>query len=382
MLTRLLAGLFWLSVVHIVYVYVGFPLLALARARLRPRPIDATPIEPSVVVLIAAHNEEASIAAKVAGVLASDYPAERLRVLVASDGSSDLTVARVEALENSRVDVLDLPRGGKAATLNRAVDSLPSGTEVIVMSDANSLLDPAAIRMLVRPLADPEVGAVAGDQRYRAAAGAGGERSYWGLDRRLKIAESAAGSAIGATGALYAIRRDLYRPIPGHVNDDFYCSASVVGEGRRLVFEPHAIAYEPPAGTVGNEFGRKVRIITRALHTELALRRLADPRRTGFYALTFVSHKVLRHLVVVPLLLLAVVTPLLATHALIYRAALAGQAIVYGLGVAGIVSAGSRFGMIRALALPAFFLFANGAALTALWHVVRGRRIVHWTTDR
>lgn len=376
--------LFWSSVGLLIYTYFLFPLLVAARAVLRPRPHREANITPSVSVIIAAHNEEAVIGPKLENLLSLDYPRDCLEVIVASDGSDDGTNELVRTYERQGVRLLALPRQGKAAALNAAVAEAKG--EILVFSDANSIYAPGALRALVRPFADPTVGGVAGNQVYRPAPEASlageGEKQYWGLDRQLKLYESAAGNVISATGAIYAIRRELFTPVAEGVTDDFYTSTGVIAQGYRLVFAPQAIAYEAVAGKSGDEFGRKVRVITRGLRGVLLRRELLDPRRHGFYALQLFSHKVLRRLVAVPLLLPALVSPLLWARGALYRLATLGQALFYGLAAAGIAAERSGRKLHRLLALPAYFSLVNVAALQATLNVLRGRSIVVWEPTR
>ena len=225
--------LFWGAVGLLAYTYALFPLVVWARGRLRQRPYRSAEIRPRVSVLIAAHNEGDAIAAKLANVHALDYPADRLETVVASDGSTDETEAIVRRHAGRGVRLLPLSRQGKAKTLNAAVAA--STGEILVFSDANSMYDPQAVRALVRPFADPDVGGVAGNQVYLGDAGAAGaaagERSYWGFDRTLKRSQSLAGNVISATGAIYAIRRSLFSDVPEAVTDDFVTSTRVVAQG-------------------------------------------------------------------------------------------------------------------------------------------------------
>ena len=376
--------LFWTAAAALVHTYLLMPALILLRGWLHPRPYGAAEIAPSVSLIIAAHNEEAVIGAKLENLLALDYPRERLEIVIASDGSDDGTDGIVRSHEGRGVRLLPLPREGKAAALNAAVAA--SSGEILVFSDANSIYAPGAVRALVRPFADPQVGGVAGDQRYLrdpAAAGtAEGERRYWDLDRRLKLAESRAGNAVSATGAIYAIRRELFREVPSGVTDDFVTSTAVIAGGRRLVFAQDAVAYEPVAASRGAEYGRKVRVMTRGLTGVVRRRELLDPRRHGFYAVQLLWHKALRRLMVYPLLVLAITSPLLWRRGRLYRAATLGQAAFYGLGVAGIALSGTPIGRRRLLAVPAFFCLVNAAALHATLNLVRGRRIDRWESRR
>jgi len=388
-----IAVLFWLATALVVYTYVGFPLLVLARARLRPRPHRTADITPSVSVIIAAHDESASIGARVDNLLALDYPKDRLEFVIASDGSTDATVAEARRRSDPRIRVLDLPRTGKATALNSAVAA--SSGEILVFSDANTAYAPDAVRSLVRSFADAEVGGVAGNQVYlKASAGIGpadpgaataigvGERSYWDFDRLVKDAESLGGSVISATGAMYAIRRGLFVAIPDGVTDDFTTSTRVIAAGRRLVFEPAAVAYEPVAGSSGREYGRKVRIMTRGLRGVAVARQLLDPRRHGFYALQLLTHKVLRRLMAIPLLVILVTSLFLWDAGWIYRVALLGQLAVHGMALLGLLLRDRPAGRRPWFALPAFFLLVNVASLHAAWNLVSGRRIDRWQPAR
>lgn len=374
---------FWGAVASVAYAYVGFPALLAIRSVVRPRPWRRSEgHRPTVTVVIAAHNEEAAIGAKVANVLGLDYPADRLDCVVASDGSADGTVAAAIRAGGDRTVVLDLPRSGKAVALNHGVE-VASG-EIVVFTDANSHLDDDAVTRLVAPFADPAVGGVAGDQRYQADGdtGADGERAYWNLDRWLKMAESRAGNVISATGALYAVRRDLTRPIPDGVTDDFAMSTGVIDQGRRLVFEPKAVAWEPPSPALGGEYRRKVRVMTRGFRSVILRRRLLDPRRSGFYAVQLLSHKVLRRLVALPLLVALAASVPLRRRSPLYALALAAQVVVHGLGLAGVVLSGTAAGRRRALSIPAFFTMVNAASLHAVANILTGRRIDRWTPAR
>jgi cellulose synthase/poly-beta-1,6-N-acetylglucosamine synthase-like glycosyltransferase len=259
--------------------------------------------------------------------------------------------------------------------------------------------------MLVRSFADPAVGGVAGNQVYlsssvstgsgasaaaatlptdpAAATAAGvGERSYWDFDRIVKEAESLGGSVISATGAIYAIRRELFREVPDGVTDDFVTSTRVIAADRRLVFEPAAVAFEPVAGSSRREYGRKVRIMTRGLRGVAVARELLDPARHGFYALQLLTHKVLRRLMAIPLLVIFVTSLFLWDVGAIYRVAIVGQLVVYGLGLIGLALRNQAAGRRPWFALPAFFLLVNVASLHALWNLLSGRRIDRWQPAR
>ena len=372
--------LFWGCVGYLVYVYAGFPLLVILRGHLQPRPFTRERIEPKVSMVIAAHNEADVIGDKIENALSLDYPPDRLELVVASDGSDDGTAGIVRRHANGRVRLLELDRVGKAAALNAAVEAADG--DVLVFTDANSILDREAVRELVGPLADPKVGGVAGNQVYLSPEAGDssvvGEQQYWNLDRTLKQAQSAAGSVTGATGALYAIRRGLFHPVRADVNDDLLTSLRVIAQGYRLVFAPRAVAYEHVVETASQTFSRRVRVMARGLRCVVVMRELLDPRRYGFFAIQLLSHKLLLRTAVIPLALLAAWNGVLWNHGWFYRAALVAQAAFYLLGVAGIVFANRRVAKLKPFALPAYFVLVNAAAAKAMWQLFRGEKHERW----
>lgn len=384
------AVLFWASVAIVAFTYVGAPLLILARSRLRPRPIHAATIEPTVAVVLAARNEAPHIEDRIENLVGLDYPSDRVEVVIASDGSEDPTVelarARAAAHPGRRVTVLDPGRVGKADALNAAIDHVTA--DIVVFTDANTAFRADALRRIVAPFADPSVGGVAGNQIYlpRDASAADdasqGERSYWDLDRAIKEAESAAGSTVSATGAIYALRRELVPRVRAGVTDDFFVSTAVVAAGRRLVFARDAVAFEPPAPESRLEYGRKVRIMTRGLRGVAARRALLDPRRHGFYSLQLFWHKLLRRVMVLPLGLIGVTSIALATTGWLHALVVVGEAAGLALAAVGLASPRSHLGRSKPAALAAFFVMINVASLHALWNLVTRRRIDRWEPAR
>jgi cellulose synthase/poly-beta-1,6-N-acetylglucosamine synthase-like glycosyltransferase len=378
--------LFWSAVFLILYTYIGFPLVTVLRGVLLKRPYQAEQLEsfPSVSILISAYNEASSIADKLDNMLALDYPREKLEVVIASDGSTDGTDAIVEGYKEQGVKLLSLPHNCKSKALNSAVASAQG--EVLVFSDANSIYKSNAIRELVRPFADPTVGGVAGNQVYRTEVSGGksgdGERAYWNFDRMLKTFQARSGNTLAATGAIYAIRRHLFRPIPDGVSDDFVTSTSIIAQRYRLVFAADAIAYEPVAATSTVEFGRKVRVMIRSWRAFIFMRQLLNPFRYGSYAIQFFSHKILRYLVVFPLLLLFLVSPFLWKAGLIYRLATIAQLIFYSCAFGGLLLNETRLGKKKVFTIPFYFCMVNAASFVAIINVLRGQQIKHWEPQR
>jgi len=382
---------FWSALAMTAWTYVLFPACLWLRTRLWPRPYRVGDLTPTLSLVICAYNEMASIGARLENALSLDYPADRLEVIVASDGSTDDTNAIVRGFASRGVRLLALPRRGKIPTLNAAVASARG--EVLVFSDANSIYEKGALLALVRPFADPGVGGVAGDQRYlRAGAlpdGGEGERAYWDLDRVLKRWQCAAGNVTSSTGAIHAIRHELFRGVPSGVTDDFWISTNIVAQGRRLVFANDAAAWERTTPASGSEFHRKVRVITRGLRAVCLMRELLNPIRYGFYSLQLFSHKVLRRLTILPMAAIVLATPWLWEAGVFYRGAALLQFVFYLSAILGALLPrleGSAPGWarraVKLLMLPTFFCMANAAAGLAALNVVRGHRIDSWEPQR
>jgi cellulose synthase/poly-beta-1,6-N-acetylglucosamine synthase-like glycosyltransferase len=378
-------SIFWLSLATLIYVYAGFSLLVIAVGRWRNRRVRQAPITPRMSLIIPAWNEAGAIAARLDNALALDYPAEALEIIVASDGSDDGTEAIVAQYAARGVRLLALPRRGKIYAL-KAAAACATG-EIFVFSDANSIYAPAALRMLARNFADPEVGGVCGNQIYLKTKSADhcskGETLYWSYDKWLKRMESMTGSIVSAHGAIYAIRRALYRPpASAAVTDDFAISTAVVEQGYRLVFESEAIAYEEPASAASREFARKVRIMNRGLRGVMLRQALLNPWRHGFYTVELFSHKVLRRLVPLFLLSLYVSSVMLSLNDHFYFTTVVGQTIFYALAGAGYLLRRHRLGRLKCFYLPFFYCLANAAALLAVIKLLGGRRIELWRPQR
>ncbi|MEJ2264414.1 MAG: glycosyltransferase family 2 protein [Anaerolineales bacterium] len=377
--------LFWGALILLSYTYVIYPAIIFLRGLLLRKPYKKASITPYVSVIIAAYNEANNIGARLDNLLSLDYPRDLLEVIVASDGSSDGTDAIVGSYSERGVRLLALPRQGKYAALNAAAEA--STGEILVFSDANSIYALDAIRELVRPFADPIVGGVAGDQRYLKSASSDssgeGERSYWSFDRTLKKSQSRSGNVISATGAIYAIRRGLFQPIPAGAVDDFITSTRVIAQGYRLVFADKAFAYEHVAASPRLEFGRKVRVINQGLNAVLAMRELLNPFRYHFYAIQLFSHKVLRRMMFIPLMVLFLVSPFLWREGFLYQAAAVGQVGFYGLALLGLIMDGkTRLGDLKLFSIPFFFCMVYAASLIATLQVLRGEKIRGWETRR
>ncbi len=367
--------LFWLAAAAVLYVYAGYPLLLAALvARLR-RPPRTREIQPFVSLLVAAYNEAGVIAAKIRNALELDYPADKLEIAIASDGSTDGTAAIAgQFAGDPRVRVFEYPvNRGKITVLNETLPQLRG--EIVALTDAASMLAPGALRRLVAHFADPDVGAASGVYKVRRKEQAQlgvQEDFYWKYETFLKSKEAALGSILGAHGSLYAIRKDLYPfPASGTINDDYVIPVRILQRGYRVAYEPAAVAYEEAREMGG--FSRRVRIMAGNVQQLREIKPLLSPfRPLAFFF--FLSHKAGRVAVPLLLLLLMALNILLLGHGPLYRWLAVIQALFYGLAMAGALWRVRP----RTLLLPYYFSMINAAAFLAAYHVFFGRRGLAW----
>ncbi|HEX6183669.1 MAG TPA: glycosyltransferase family 2 protein [Pyrinomonadaceae bacterium] len=376
-------GLFWAAAAALAYTYVGYPALVWAVSRLRPRAVRRGELEPTVTVIITAYNEERDLAAKLDNTLALDYPEDKLEVLVASDCSSDRTdeIARSYAARGVRLH-RQAERLGKTAAQNAAVE-LARG-EVILFSDATTLYRPDVLRAMAPNFADPTVGCVAGKLIYvdpSSSSTGSGAKSYWGYEIFLKTHESRACSLIGASGCLYAVRRSAYVPLYHEACSDFIIATKMVEQGLRAVYEPAAVCTEETNRQAAKEFRMRVRVIAQTYTDLWRHRALLNPLRGGFYSVELLSHKVMRYLVPVFLALTLASSLALAVSGWFYALAAAAQVAFYAAAALGwlLGRAGVRS---RVLALPAYFVLSNAAAVAAFYKFARGERYARWEPIR
>lgn len=357
--------LFWLSALFIAYVYFGYPALLAVWARLGPRPRaarSASSVLPRVSIVLAARNEARRLTARLDNLIALDYPAERRQIIVVSDGSDDDTIA-VLYRYRAHLEIVSLPPVGKAAALNEGV-ARASG-EILVFADARQTFAPDALLALTAPFADPAVGGVSGelvlgsepssgrrrlaDRRHgpglapfgrdlRSILYRRGDRSstigegvglYWRYEKQLRRLESQVGSMIGATGAIYALRRSLWRPLPdGTILDDVLAPMRAVLAGARVLFEPGAQAYDYTPPDARSEARRKIRTLAGNVQILWFEPRLLVPIVNPVW-LQYVSHKVGRLLVPYALVLLLVSSARLAPTEPLATVALGGQILFY-----------------------------------------------------
>jgi cellulose synthase/poly-beta-1,6-N-acetylglucosamine synthase-like glycosyltransferase len=311
------AVLFWACVGLIAYAHLGYPLLLRALVALRRRPTlqpGTWEEHPRVSLIVAAYDEEKVIATKVANALALDYPRECLELVVASDGSADATVERAQAAGADLV--LDLPRGGKVAAQNAAAER--ASGEILAFSDANSVWDADALRHLVEPFADPDVGYACGQVRFVDAAGDNPEGSYWRYEMAVREMESALAGVTAGNGAIYAVRASAYLPLTSSGSHDLSFPFALAKRGLRSLYLPWAGAEEKMVPTIEGEFARKRRMMVGLWDIVVGEGMLSPRGYPPLYGFQIVSHRLLRY-----------ATPFLHAIALVANLTLLGQGWIY-----------------------------------------------------
>ena len=368
---------FWLSAFLVAYVYLGYPLLAWALARIIGAPVKAGPAQPAVTVLTAAYNEADHIEATVRNKLEQDYPPELLDVIVVSDESSDGTDELVSAL-GPRVRLLrQSPRQGKTAALNLAVAS--AAGDVLVFADANSMYAPDAISQLVKNFADPRVGYVTGKMVYVNEDGSllgDGCSAYMKYENWLRASESRLASVIGVDGGVDAVRKALFLPMRADQQPDFVLPLSVAERGARVVYEPRALLRESALNEHDAEYRMRVRVSLRALWALWDKRRLLNPLRQPLLTFQIFSHKVLRYLAFIPLCAALVSSWWLAPSSMLMALAAVAQTAVYLLAFTGWKLHAGNHGAI--VGFPYYFALLNVASAHAVCKFLGGERQATW----
>ena len=360
---------FWVSLSLISYAYFGYAIWLWFCVRLRERPLLKRYSASSVSIIMAVRNEEANLPAKLENLRLLDYPPDRLQIVIASDGSTDRTADILREQPNV-VPVILATSNGKGQALNEAV-KLAQG-EILVFLDARQVVDEDAVSELVSCFEDPSIGAVSGELLLETPSGTPSEEGlgiYWKIEKAVRKLESASGSVVGVTGAIYAIRRELYTEIPrGTILDDVFIPMNVARMGKRIVFQPLAIARDRIFSKKGKEFSRKVRTLT----GNYQLLRLAPWLLSSSNPLLFrfVSHKLLRLLV--PLLLILVFVSSAMAGEPFYSVAFWLQMLFYGLAAFGALTPKAK--RFKPVAIASTFVMLNAAAALAFYNFIAGRK--------
>ncbi len=375
---------FWLLVFTVVYTYIGYGVLLhglvwLKRLFYKPALSDAG-YEPTVSLLIAAYNEENFIKEKIINTLQLDYPAHKIEYVFVTDGSTDNTPTLIA--KHPELRLLHQPeRRGKIAAVERSISQLNG--EIVVFTDANTFLNKEAIRNIIRKFANPRVGVVSGEKRILnsdadEAAGAG-EGFYWKYESKLKKWDAELYSVMGAAGELFAIRKNLYEPIPkDSLIEDFYLSFKILEKGFIIAYEPEAYALEEPSASIGEELKRKIRIAAGGIQSIVRLSELLNPFRYGIVTFQYISHRVLRWtLAPLALPLVFILNIFLLNHGGIYPWLFVAQLLFYGAALAGYVMEKQHI-RLKILFIPYYFCMMNYAVYLGFIRFIKGSQSVIW----
>lgn len=372
--------LFFISAFAIFYIYVGYPLTVYLLSIIYKKDIDASPYEPRVTILISAFNEEQHIQATIENKLALDYPKEKLEIIVISDGSDDRTDEIVASFEDKGVKLIrQEPRRGKTSALNLAVPN--ASGEILVFSDANSLYDPDSLRFLLENFADPTVGYVTGKMVYVNPDGTNignGCSAYMRYENLLRSYEARIGSVVGVDGGIDAVRKSLYREMRPDQLPDFVLPLKVVEQGYRVVFEPRALLKEDALKSPEDENRMRVRVSLRALWALFDMRNLLNPLRHGVFSIQLLSHKVLRYLAIIFIVVLYVSNFFIRRKSKVYAFffLLQNAAGCLALIAHYLEKRGKPSGILY---IPYYFYLINISAGRALLKFLRGEKQVIWT---
>jgi cellulose synthase/poly-beta-1,6-N-acetylglucosamine synthase-like glycosyltransferase len=373
---------FWLSAFGLFYIYLGYPLLIWGLAHIRPRPVRKGLCNAPVSVVISAYNEEVVIASKLKNLLSLQDSAQIRQILVGSDGSSDRTVEMARSVPDPRIRVIEFAeRRGKASVLNDLIPQCQN--PIVVLTDARQDVHADAIKAMLQNFADPDVGVVSGDLVFRsgpqeATATTAGIGVYWSYEKWIRKAESRFASVPGATGALYAIRKEMFSPIPvTTLLDDVVIPMQAVVKGFRCVFEEGALVFDDPSRTPEQESVRKRRTVAGNVQLALMYPRWLLPWHNPIW-LQFVSHKIARLLSPFFMVLLLAFNVCLLGSGFMYLVFMMLQSILYLLSICGALLRKNK--NLSSLLASASFVFValNVITILGLYDALRRRFVPAW----
>jgi cellulose synthase/poly-beta-1,6-N-acetylglucosamine synthase-like glycosyltransferase len=372
--------IFWLCLLLPVYAYLGYPLLLTLLSPLFEARRHTVAIPMNVSIVIAAHNEARHIEHKLRTLLAQDYEPVSLQIILASDGSTDDTVACAHKVVDPRITVLDLPRQGKAATLNAGV-ALSTG-DILVFTDADNQWSRDTLGHLLAPLSDPQVGACAGHMVIPVTGGglSIGDSLYRHYEGWLRRVENRTGCMVSADGALLALRRELFQDVPAEVNDDFFISTCAPVAFKRIVYVPEAQVIDHGVDEADKQFRRRQRVTVGGLQSLAQRSELLNPLKHGLYSIALISHKLIRRLAPILLVPLFLSNFWLWEDHGFYRLSLIAQLFGYTVAIAGLLDSQHR--LPKPFRLAAFLLVTLVGMSIGLWQFLRGQRYAQWNPEQ
>jgi biofilm PGA synthesis N-glycosyltransferase PgaC len=376
--------IFWVFFLTLFYTYIGYGILLFFLVKIKLFFTEKQSLSvnslPSITLLVSAYNEERHITEKINNSLGLDYPKDKIQFLFVTDGSMDNTPEIVSRYK--QIQLMHQPqRQGKIMAVQRAMSEVTG--EIVVFTDTNSLLNKEALKNIVRHFVNEKVGVVSGEKRilYRKAdeAAGAGEGFYWKYESKLKKWDDELYSVMGAAGELFAIRTDLYEPVPkDSLIEDFYMSFKIVEKGYKIAYEPNAYAMEEPSASVKEELKRKVRIAAGGIQSIVRLKELLNPFKYGVITFQYISHRVLRW-TLAPLALPVIFffNIMLWDHGLLYQAILVNQIFFYISALLGFFLEKKKI-RLKLLFIPYYFCMMNYAVYAGFMRYIRGSQSVLW----
>jgi cellulose synthase/poly-beta-1,6-N-acetylglucosamine synthase-like glycosyltransferase len=374
--------IFWGAASALIYMYAGYPVLLFLIARFRKPRKSGLGYTPRISILIAACNEEANIREKLKQTLALDYPPDKIEILVLSDGSQDRTDEIVSQFPYTRVHLLRIAsRRGKTFAQNEGVKQARG--EILIFSDATTVYHPLALKYLAANYQDLGVGAVSGRYQYfdssQDSPTGQGTIAFWNYENNIKVQQSRISTVTGCCGCIYSVRKSAYTELVPDVISDLVQPLRVIQQGYRVIFEDRALAYEQTTESTSEEFAMRVRVVTRGMRGLLSVPDLLMPWKHPWIAFQLFSHKILRWLAPVFLLLL-LISNLAMMGQPYLRAAMILQLCFYGLAAAqSLLPLHRRW---RPLGIPLYFCTLNAAAFVGVIELLRGKKHVVWQPVR
>jgi len=378
---------FWISIAIILYTYLGYGLLLYILLKIKgvlfgKKPIPNSGYVPTVTVVVAAYNEAYCIEEKILNTLALNYPNDKIHFVFISDGSTDETPAII-AKYPQIIGMHEPGRSGKIAAVHRAMGKVE--TEIVVFTDANTMLNKDAILLMCRHYQDAKVGAIAGEKRVQideSADATAGEGFYWKYESKLKKWDSELYSVVGAAGELFSIRTNLYEPVESDtILDDFMISMNIALKGYKIVYEPDAYATELASANTGEELKRKIRIAAGGVQSTIRLRSLLLPFKQPILSFEYISHRILRWVVTPYLMILAffINIALVANLGLmnIYGIMLLGQLLFYIAALLGWVMEQRQL-KVKVFFIPYYFCLMNYAVIAGFVRYFFSEQSVLW----
>lgn len=378
--------IFWVTVFFIVYTYIGYGVLLYLLLKIKYlfyQKVTQYPLfTPSLTIIVAAYNEAYCIEEKIINTLALDYPKSKINYIFITDGSTDQTpniVAKYPIIKGMHIDC----RGGKIAAVHRAM--LDVTTEVVVFTDANTLVNKEALLKICRHYKNKNVGAVAGEKRVHielSSDATAGEGFYWKYESKLKQWDSELYSVVGAAGELFSIRTDLYQPVETDtILDDFMISMHIALKGFKIVYEPEAYALEKASSNTNEELKRKIRIAAGGIQSTIRLKKLLLPFKNPVLTFQYISHRILRWVVTPYLMIIAFFLNIFLIFQIgittIYGVMMLLQSIIYFASIFGWVLE-KREMKVKIFFIPYYFFLMNYAVIVGMFRYIFKEQSVLW----